>query len=190
MAAKIVITRTIVEPISIKPKPRRKLTREEAGIRHGLSHFYAMKGVIEELFGNDEFMKVKMSASMAEWRKQCCRILDAVALSVKSTVHIADDEWFDEVAKLVSDGKTRVEESDTIDEMFARFSAIMTRIVFTQIGNMPSRYRAQKKVTLTPDWWTLDPYRTVQYVQNPRQRANLTARTKRRQEAAQKDPGS
>lgn len=161
------------------PKKRRNLSREDAGIKHGLDHFYTMKAVIEHLFGNAEFMKVKMTASMPEWRKQTCKILDALALSIKSTVRIADELWFEEVNDFVAYGKAGIVRSETLDEVFAHFGAAMTKIAFTQVGLMPSR-SGSKKVAMTADWWTLDQLRSVQYVQNPAQKEAVAAVRARR----------
>lgn len=49
----------------------------------------------------------------------------------------------------------------------------LTEIVFTQIGFMPTRSRRNEMVPLKKEFWELNNFRTVQYVQTAEQKAAL-----------------
>jgi hypothetical protein len=53
-----------------------------------------------------------------------------------------------------------------------------------QIGQMPSRSVRAKTAPLTAEFWTLDSFRSVQYVQTITQRQALDAALARRRAAA------
>src|SRR5260370_26742656 len=53
---------------------------------------------------------------------------------------------------------------------FAGLTATLTAIVFTQLGFMPTRSRRSKKVPLSKEYWEMNNFRTVQYVQTSAQR--------------------
>jgi hypothetical protein len=140
-----------------------------------MSQFYAMKAVLEEAFGHLVYLKLKETTAMRDWRKETIRLLDALALAINSTVAIADQEWRDDIVDAISHGKKTIKGSSTISDLFAALSAALTRIVFMQIGQMPSRRRRARTVPLKAEFWTFNSYRSVQYVQTTTQRQALNS---------------
>lgn len=158
-----------VSPGEVRKKTRKRLTPEQAGIQARLEHLYPVKALIESLFGRPAFMKIKMGGSMSEWRKASIRLLDAVELSVKSTVKIADEDWFKEIAETIDRSKARIHDATVIDALLSYLVQALCQLVFIQLGNFPER-RLAKTTPLTPKWWTLTGFRSVQYVQSDKQR--------------------
>jgi hypothetical protein len=158
-----------VAPGGVRKKPGKRLTPREAGIRAQLEHLYPVKALIEKLFGKAAFMKIKMGGSMNDWRDAATKLLDAIGLSVKSTVKIADEDWFKEIAETVTRSKTRIREADTIDGLLSYLVQGLAELVFIQLGNFPM-HRISQTTPLTPKWWTLTGYRSVQYVQTDKQK--------------------
>lgn len=163
-----------VSPDDVGKAKRKRLTREQSGIQARLEHLYPVKALVERLFGNAAFMKIKMGGSMSNWRGMGIRILDAVALSVTSTVQIADEDWFKEVSHAIQHGKEGVRTAQTIDQLQSHLLATLAELVFIQLGNFP-RHPLHKTTPLAAEWWTLDGFRTVQYVQSPLQKENQAA---------------
>ena len=155
----------------------------EIGLRYDMGQFYAMKATLEALFGRPVYMKLKESAGIADWRKAIIRLLDAIALAIESTITIADDGWREDIAAEIAHGKGLIEMNDTTSDLFASLSATLSRIVFLQIGLMPTRTALSKTVPLKADWWRLDKYRTAQYVQSTVQRRALDEARSHRKEA-------
>jgi hypothetical protein len=169
----------LVSPGDVRPPKRKRLTPEQAGIVPRIEHLYPFKAMIERLFGNPAFMKIKMGASMREWRNACLKLLDSIELSVKSTVEIADQDWFAEVYRIIKEGRERVRGCHRIDDLFANLSVILATLVFTQLGHFPMRRHSSTTIPLSADWWRLGGFRSVLYVQNDKQRdaqANLESR--------------
>jgi hypothetical protein len=158
---------------------KRRLTYEEIGLRADTSQFYAMKAVLEQVLGRPVYLRLKETVTMTVWRKQTVRLLDAIALAITSTVVVADQEWREDIAAAICRGKEAIKRSDTIAELFAALSAALTRIVFIQIGRMPSHASTAsllsyaKTAPLTAEFWTLNAHRSVQYVQTAAQRQAL-----------------
>jgi hypothetical protein len=167
-----------------KPK-RKRLTPEQAGIQARLEHLYPVKALMEKLFGRAEFMKIKMGGSMSDWRNAGLKLLDAIDLSVKSTVKIVDEDWPKEVAETIERGRERARQADTIDALFSYLVAALAELVFIQLGNFP-RHRLDKTTPLTAEWWTLAGYRTVQYVQSDYQKENQAQLNAKRAESARR----
>jgi hypothetical protein len=172
------ITIKFVSPGEVRKPKRRRLTPDQAGIQPRLEHLYPVKALMEKLFGRAAFMKIKMGGSMSDWRNASLRLLDAIGLSVKSTVEVADADWFKEIAEAIEHGKAGVREAETIDALLSYLVAALAELLFIQLGNFP-RHPLYETTPLTAEWWTLTGYRSVQYVQIDKQKkaqAQLNAR--------------
>jgi hypothetical protein len=101
----------------------------------------------------------------------------AIELAINSTVVITDAAWRDDIAAVIRLGQESIKCSETIADLFSTLSATLSRIVFMQIGQMPRYTMQSKRVPLTPEWWKLNTYRSVQYVQNDAQKQALAKRT-------------
>jgi hypothetical protein len=174
-----------VSPDNVRRPKRERLTPEQAGVQARLEHLYPVKALVEKLFGCAAFMRIKMGGSMSDWRGAGLKLLDAIDLSVKSTVEIADGDWFKEVAEAIAHGKEGVRDAETIDALQSRLVATLAQLVFIQLGNFP-RHPLHKTTPLTAEWWTLKGYRTVQYVQSPHQKENQAQLNAKRAESARR----
>jgi hypothetical protein len=171
-----IITVTFVKPGDVVAKPRRPPTRAEIGLRYDMSQFYSMKSVLEEALGHPAYVKLKETGTMTDWRAETSRLLAAIELAIKSTVVHTDAAWRADVAAVISLGQQGIKSSETISDLFSALSASLSRIVFMQIGHMPKHTLLAKRAPLTPEWWTLNTYRSVQYVQNDAQKLALVHR--------------
>ena len=174
-----------VSPGDVRKPKRKRLTPEQAGIRPRLEHLYPVKALMEKLFGRAAFMKIKMGGSMSDWRNAGLKLLDAIELSVKSTVTIADVDWFNEIGETIEHGKAGVRDAGTIDALLSYLVAALAELVFIQLGNFP-RHRLHETTRLTPEWWTLTGYRNVQYVQSDQQKENQAQLNAKRAESARR----
>jgi hypothetical protein len=159
----------------VKPgdKLKRQPPRNTGTFQHDMSQFYVLKSLFEDIFDHTVYMDLKENSTISDWRKHTKRLLDAIAVSIKSTVKIADQNWRDQMAEIIAEGKERIGETQTPEDMFACLSATLTRIVFLQIGFIPTRGRKNKPTPLASYYWTLNSFRSVQYVQDDEQRAKL-----------------
>ncbi len=171
-----------VQPGDVQKCRPKRLPREEIGLRYDMSQFYSLKAVLEEVLGHPVYLKLKETGTLADWRKATTRLLDAIQLSIASTVLVADQNWRDEIASLVLHGKETIKGCDRAGDLFAALTAILIRLVFLLIGNVPSRYRYRRTAPLTADFWTLNQYRSVQYVQTAEQKQALEKSVARRRE--------
>jgi hypothetical protein len=134
---------------------------------------YVLKHLFENLFGKKAWYDVKHSTDIAKWKKYCDRLLSAIEVSANATVQIADDHWFDELAREVSHGKKLIKLSEDFEQLFANLAGSLGNISFLQLGLIPTRL-SQASITLRHSCnWQLDHYRSVQYVQNQQQMTNL-----------------
>ncbi len=174
---------TVAKPGDVQKNRLKRPPREEIGLRYDMSQFYSLKAVLEEVLGHPVYLKLKETGTIADWRKATTRLLDAILLSITSTVLVADQNWREEIASLVLHGKETIRSCERAGDLFAALSAILTRLVFLLIGSVPSRHRCRKTVPLTADFWTLNQYRSVQYVQTAEQKQALEKSVARRREA-------
>jgi hypothetical protein len=142
---------TFVQSREVKPPPRRRLSDQERGLRYDMSQFYRMKAVLEEVFGSKVYRKLKETGRFKDWQCETSRLLDAIRLSIKGTVKIADDEWRDEIADLIEQGQHGIREAETMGDLFAALSSALARITFVQIGMRPSHNRAVKPIPMKPE---------------------------------------
>ena len=139
-------------------------------LRYDMSQFYPLKAVLEELLGHRVYSRLKETATLRDWQDVLQRLLRAIRLAIESTVDIADDDWFAEIDSILELGKTQIAESKTVTDLFACLSATLARMVFLQIGFLPLGRQQIENIPLTKARWTLRSVRTVQYVQNRKQR--------------------
>jgi len=140
-------------------------------LRYDMSQFYPLKEVLEKLLGHRVYLRLKETGTLRDWKAEIRKLLLAIKTAIESTIELADDDWFAEVDSILEYGEKRIQDSKTITQLFAYLSATLTKLVFLQIGFFPSGRFKREIVPLTKEWWTLNPVRTVQYVQNRKQRA-------------------
>jgi hypothetical protein len=139
-------------------------------LRYDMSQFYPLKTVLEGLLGHRVYLRLKETATLRDWKDEIQKLLRAIKIAIKSTVDIADDDWFAEIDSILELGKTQTAESKTATELFASLSATLSQMVFLQIGFFPLGRQQIEKIPITKERWTLRSVRTVQYVQNSKQR--------------------
>jgi hypothetical protein len=140
-------------------------------LRHDISHYYALKTAIEQLFGNRAWLDLKECTSVPTWRAYVLKLFAAVRISIDQSIEIRDEGWVAEVQENLDRGAVAAKSAKDIDELLSALSATLLRQVFLQIGTLPDRSTA-RKVTLAREFWTLNRHRSVQYVQTPTQIEN------------------
>ncbi|MBI4792933.1 MAG: hypothetical protein HY789_09480 [Deltaproteobacteria bacterium] len=138
-------------------------------MQYTLEEGYPLKALVEKLFGNRAWLEIKHATSLPRWKKYAERILSAIETSAKATIEIADNEWFEELSKLINHGKTRIKTSKNTEQLFANLSASLAEVSFFQIGQVPDHSRFKQTTLRHPGNWKLDSFRSVQYVQNCKQ---------------------
>jgi len=147
-------------------------------LRYNLEDSYALKHVIETLFGNLAWIEIKHATDLATWKKYANKILSAILFSAKSTVKIKDDFWLKELEAEIKHGKEKIKLTKNTEQLFSVLAASLTRVSFLQLGHMPC-HLTSKQVTLRhPSNWQLNQYRSVQYVQSEQQLYNKKAHNK------------
>jgi hypothetical protein len=152
---------------------KRKPTADEIGLKHQMSQFYSLKSTMEALFGHPMYIELKETTDLAVWRKAMKKLLDAIEASIKHSVKVADPDWHQAIETVLIHGRDRVKAARTAPDLFAGLTATLTEIVFTQIGFMPTRSLRDEMVPLKKEFWEMNNFRTVQYVQTAEQKAAL-----------------
>ena len=150
-------------------------------MEYAIEDGYAFKSLVEKLFGKRAWMEIKHSTDLKVWKKYSERILSAIECSAKATVEIVDDEWFDELSSIIKHGKGRIKSAKDTEWLFAALSASLAEISFFQLGAIPNNIRSQQVTLRHPGNWKLNPFRSVQYVQNAEQARAKKAYNKRLQ---------
>ena len=140
---------------------------------------YALKSSIEDLLGNRAWLELKETTSTTTWRRYVLKLLDAIELSVETTVLIKDEEWMEEVRSNLDHGRELARIAESPEDAIAALSATLLRQVFLQLGTAPSR-KMVASVPLKPQNWDFSGFRSVQYVQSPQQKEDLFLTKQRR----------
>lgn len=148
-------------------------------MRHDMSHMYALKSSIEDLLGNRAWLELKETTSTTTWRRYVVKILDAIELSIETTVLVKDEDWWQEVRANLGHGRELAQVAMTPEDAIAALSGTLLRQVFLQLGSAPSRKTATA-VPLKPKNWDFSGFRSVQYVQSPKQKEDLFLSRQRR----------
>ena len=147
---------------------------------------FALKSVIESLFGNQAWLEIKHATGLKTWKKYSAKILSAIELSAKATVKITDAEWFSELEALIEHGKRSIKIAKDTEQIFSILAATLTRISFFQLGRMPCNGSSNKVTLRHQGNWRLSQYRSVQYVQSIEQAQAKAAHNKTLKKDAQK----
>jgi hypothetical protein len=160
-------------------KIKSRLTPQGAPMRHDMSHMYALKSSIEDILGNRAWLKLKETTSTTTWRRYVLKLFDAIELSIETTVLIKDEEWSQEIRANLDHGRELTRIAETPEDAIAALSATLLRQVFLQLGLAPSR-KSATTVPLKAQNWDFSGFRSVQYVQSPRQKEDLFLSKQRR----------
>jgi hypothetical protein len=140
--------------------------------RHDMSYMYALKSAIEEFLGRQAWYDLKETTSAAIWRKYVIKLLDAIELSVETTVEIKDDAWIKDIRSNLAHGRDLAKIAKTPEDAIAALSGTILRQVFLQLGAEPFS-RSRDTTPLQPVHWDFSGFRSVQYVQSDKQREDL-----------------
>jgi len=99
--------------------------------------------------------------------------LRAVGVAIAATVDVFDDEWRQDIDKLLMGGIEKIKKDADINEIIATLAGTLLRVSFTQIGLMPNRKGSAKSGTLSKEAWRLNPFRSVIYTQTSEQKERL-----------------
>jgi hypothetical protein len=148
-------------------------------LRHDMSHLYALKSAIEDALGNRAWLDLKETTSTTTWKRYVVKLLNAIELSIETTVQIRDEEWMDEIRSNLEHGRELARIAKTPEDAIAALSGTLLRQVFLQLGRAPSR-KTTASVPLKPEKWDFSGFRSVQYVQSPQQKEDLFLSKQRR----------
>jgi hypothetical protein len=129
-----------------------------------------LKSALEELFGEDEWYRLKDTRDIKTWKKSLNRALKASSVAISASVEIADDDWLIESQSILERGKEDIAHSESIRDAFSAFSACYVRLSFHQLGLVPKRNGRQGKFSAIPSNWRLNAHRSVQYTQTEKQK--------------------
>lgn len=132
------------------------------------SQNFPLKNTIEDILGNQAWCELKETSSVTTWRKYAIRLINAIEISIEESIEIKDEAWLSQIKENLEHGRSLVKTAKTIDEVVSNLSATLLRQVFLQIGNFPKR-RNDKLVSLKRENWQLNSYRSVLYIQSPKQ---------------------
>ena len=138
-----------------------------------------MKAVLEEILGRRTYSKLKENGSLKDWKYEIARLIDSIELSIKSTIRVADSDWYNDIDMLLQHGRESIKSSQTISDLFASLASTLTRLCFLQIGFVPRRMDIDR-IPQSSRYWTLDIHRSVQYVQTQGQKEALCMFKKQR----------
>ena len=127
-----------------------------------------LKATVAELLGNEAWLDLKETTSLATWRGYVVKLIDAIKISIQTSIEIRDDAWANEVSENLERGRASAKSAANIEVLLSEFSTTLLRQVFIQIGMCPSR-SAARAVSLGRENWRLNGHRSVQYVQSPAQ---------------------
>ena len=136
-----------------------------------MSHMYALKSSIEDLLGKRAWLDLKETTSVATWRRYTLKLLDAIELSIRTTVLIKDEDWMLQIQSNLNHGRGLAKIAKSPEDAIAALSATLLRQVFLQLGHSPIR-KAADSVSLKATNWDMSGFRSVQYVQTPEQKEN------------------
>src|SRR5579872_1574344 len=139
-------------------------------LRYDMSQFYPLKAALETLLGHRVYLRLKETATLRDWKDEVQKLLCAIGVAVKSTVEIAEGDWFEEIDSTLKRGQNYVAASKSVTALFAHLAATLAELVFIQLGFLPLGRQSKETIPLTKGWWTLNSVRSVQYVQNNNQR--------------------
>lgn len=130
-----------------------------------------LKFCIEKIFGRAAWAELKDCSTIKEWRKWIVKSLKAHSVCVSETIKIVDSSWKKEYSDLIDEAIKRASTCSTISDLISGYAGDMLKISFLQLGLIPDR-GFQKTVSLSPENWRFDRFRSVQYVQSNDQKDN------------------
>lgn len=131
----------------------------------------AFKFLIQGLYGQNDYYRVKHSQTVPKTRNYYLKILDTFTIAINETIIIADKTHMELLKTIISEGKKRLNFSKTFDSLDNSFICTQTELILQLIGNNPERH-FQKNVPNRKDKWKLNRHRQIQYTQTNEQKLN------------------
>ncbi|MBP0905165.1 hypothetical protein ACFSKN_17735 [Mariniflexile gromovii] len=131
----------------------------------------AFKFLIQGLYGQNDYYKVKNSQTVAKAKRYYLKILDTFLIAINETIIISDKTHVQLLKSIISEGKKRLSSSKTFESLDNSLICTQTELIFQLIGNNPER-NFEKNVPNRKDKWKLNRHRQIQYIQTNEQKLN------------------
>lgn len=132
-----------------------------------------VKSEIECAFGSEAWYALKDTTSVTTWKTYFVKVLSSYKVAAKATIQVTDDSWQREFEANIDEAVKIIKRTKDFDSALDIFCGALIRQGYLQLGMAPKRKTSNRKTRLVESDWTLDNYRTVQYVQTKEQRHNL-----------------
>ena len=127
--------------------------------------YHTIRTMFGSLWGQQAYQDLKNYKTIKEYRKYAKKTLEASKLAIQKTVLVYDETWKKESLKLIGKGLERIKETSDFEHLFAILAETYIRLSFHQIGNFPNSNTGDKVTLRNKKLWTLNGFRSVQYVQ-------------------------
>ena len=151
-------------------------------MRYNLEDGYALKSLVENLFGKRSWLEIKHATSSKVWKKYSVRILASISLAARTTVEIADADWHKELESIIELGKSRIGKAKDSEAIVSVLAGTLGLISFHQLGRMPNNGHRSQVTLRHPGNWVFSQFRSVQYVQSREQAGAKLAHDKSRKQ--------
>ncbi|MCF6348720.1 MAG: hypothetical protein L3J20_10545 [Flavobacteriaceae bacterium] len=131
----------------------------------------AFRFLIQGLYGQNDYYRVKNSQTVAKAKHYYLKIIDTFSIAIDETIIVSDKTQMELLKSILSEGKERLSNLKTFDSLDNSFICTQTELILQLIGNNPERH-FEKNVPNRKDKWKLNAHRQIQYIQNNEQRLN------------------
>jgi len=135
--------------------------------------YRAIKGVMEDLFGRDAWYALKESNHIPTWRKYCSKTLHSLQAAANDNIKVSDVSLKEEIKEIIEGGLDSLKREKEIDELINVLASTVIQLSFLQLGLMPRRKGKKVKSSTRKGAWSLDSYRSIQYIQTEEQKENI-----------------
>ncbi len=133
---------------------------------------YEFEYILSRLFGNRTYNGFcNIGNRPAVWKRHISRVLKSLRKAVITNVKLSDRYQQRILTGICDNGLKTLKDAKTIHQINFALIICLVRLVFSLLGRMPNYYN-RRLVTSRHDW-DLSGHRTLIYVQNERQKANL-----------------
>jgi hypothetical protein len=128
--------------------------------------------LIQRLYGDYDYSMVKTYLSLSKFKKYYLKILKSIKFSIEETITLTDKNHKEELQQTILYYETSINNAEKFDELDQLMITFQSKFIFLLIGLLPNRWESRKIINRR-DYWKLNSFRQIQYVQNADQKKNV-----------------
>lgn len=133
---------------------------------------FSLTMLFNQIYWYEDYCTFKENWTISDFKKQYQKLLKTIKNSIKVNITICDEYFKNELFKAIDDASLEIKKAEKVENINNILICFLTRFSFNLLGMEPCYQYYRNDLNL-------NKFRSIQYVQNPKQKKALENQIKK-----------